>query len=407
MTPAVDEVYVSTDDMEIARCAHEAGAKVIQRPASLADDEASTESAVSHALEAMQEKPEIILLLQCTSPFRRAGQLQGALEHFERSGCDSLLSVVDFRGFVWTREGDQGVHALNYDPNPSTEAPGDPPLLSRDRLLLHLPSLALRTDRCTSRRAISRPLSSPPTMRSTSMSLRTSNSPESARGGSLGPMSHPSDGWCSTWTAPLTDGAMYYGEDGSEFKRFDTRDGLGIRRWKEAGGRVALITGEDSQAAARRAEKLKVDHLVLGCKDKEAALQQLKREQGLSGHAIVAMGDDLNDLPMVPEVGLFVAPSSAQSEVLAQASIVTERSGGHGAVRELIDRLLAAGALVDKERSRRLAPFSFSPSLHTKGGVFISIFFIRMSIRILFRTLKTPLAEACELIRQSSLSFKH
>jgi len=142
----------------------------------------------------------------------------------------------------------------------------------------------------------------------------------------------------------LTDGAMYYAESGDELKRFDTRDGAGIARFKLGGGRVALITGERSVAVVRRAEKLGIDHTVLGCTDKRAALDDLCRRFRTTPDRVVAMGDDLPDLGWAGHARVFAAPADARPEVRAAADLVTTAAGGHGAVRELTDRIAAARA---------------------------------------------------------------
>jgi YrbI family 3-deoxy-D-manno-octulosonate 8-phosphate phosphatase len=127
-----------------------------------------------------------------------------------------------------------------------------------------------------------------------------------------------------------------------EIKRFDTRDGAGIGRWKAAGGRVAFITGERSRAVVQRAEKLGVDHVVLGCLDKRAALDDLCRRFRTTPDRVVAIGDDLPDLGWAGHARVFMAPADARPEVRAAADLVTSACGGHGAVREVTDRLLAA-----------------------------------------------------------------
>ena len=115
----IDRVFVSTEDAEIAAVAREAGAEIVERPLALAGDTASTESAITHALgqwAAQGLVPDRVVLLQATSPFRADGQLDAALATFDRTGCDSLLSVVRFVGFVWRRGADGLSQPATYEP---------------------------------------------------------------------------------------------------------------------------------------------------------------------------------------------------------------------------------------------------------------------------------------------------
>jgi len=140
----------------------------------------------------------------------------------------------------------------------------------------------------------------------------------------------------------LTDGGMYYGLEGEELKKFNSRDGMGVRLLRDAGIEVAIITGENSQAVARRAEKLKIGEVHLGIEEKLPVLQDFASRKGLDASEIAYMGDDVNDLPCLGWVGLPVAPADAMPPVLSVAQLITERRGGEGAVRELADQILSS-----------------------------------------------------------------
>ncbi len=342
----IDGVYVSTDDDDIAAVAIGAGGEVIRRPENLSGDTASTESAVEHALSELDERGvdvEVVVLLQCTSPFRSGGQLDAALARFESSGCDSLFSGVPFHGFVWKPNNRApGLEPATYDParRPRRQEIRDI-YLETGSFYVFRRSLFENTGSRMGGHIEVHPVSA-----RDALEIDDPHELERARMGAalhgdadlLGEVG-------AKWLVldvdgTLTDAAMYYGEDGSETKRFDTRDGAGIRRWRQSGGKVAFITGENSKAAERRARKLQVDHLVLGAWDKEQALRDLLQREGLSPSDVIAMGDDVNDLPMVDLVGLFVAPGGARPEVMARADLVTTAHGGHGAVRELVELLL-------------------------------------------------------------------
>ncbi len=346
---AIDDVYVSTDDDAIAAEARRAGARVIERPAALAGDTASTESAIEHALRWWDDAKvaaQRVVLLQCTSPFRASGQLDAALAQFDASRCDSMFSGVPFHGFVWVPDEEGGgMRPTTYDParRPRRQEIGDVFLetgsfyIFRRELFERLGArLGGRIEVFAVPESDRLEIDSPADLAHARLLAARRGDRELLAGVSYEWLILDVDG-------TLTDAAMFYGEAGEELKRFHTHDGAGLARWKAAGGKVAWITGERSEAARRRAEKLRVDHLVLGSRDKAADLQAVIAEHGLDRTRLVAMGDDLPDLAMIPHAGLFVAPAGARDEVLARADLVTESRGGHGAVRELVDLLLASG----------------------------------------------------------------
>jgi 3-deoxy-D-manno-octulosonate 8-phosphate phosphatase (KDO 8-P phosphatase) len=140
----------------------------------------------------------------------------------------------------------------------------------------------------------------------------------------------------------LTDAGMYYGADGEVLKKFNTRDGLGLARVREAGVAVALISGEDSAIVHARAAKLKIDDVFSGVANKRAVIDDLCARKNLQMDEVAFIGDDLNDLPALECVGLACAVADAAEPVLAAAHYVTRRRGGDGAVREVCEFLIAA-----------------------------------------------------------------
>ena len=142
----------------------------------------------------------------------------------------------------------------------------------------------------------------------------------------------------------LTDAGMYYGPDGEVLKKFNTRDGMGLARLREAGVAVAIISGEDSAIIHARAAKLKIDDVFCGASNKRLAIEELCSRHRLEFSEVAFIGDDLNDLPALECVGLPCAVADAAEPVQAIAHYVTRRRGGDGAVREVCDFLIAAQA---------------------------------------------------------------
>ena len=140
----------------------------------------------------------------------------------------------------------------------------------------------------------------------------------------------------------LTDAGMYYGPDGEVLKKFNTRDGMGLARLRDAGVAVAIISGEDSAIIHARAAKLNIDDVFCNASNKRVALDELCTRHGLRLEEVAFIGDDLNDLPALECVGLACAVADAVEAVQAIAHYVTHRRGGDGAVREVCELLIGA-----------------------------------------------------------------
>jgi 3-deoxy-D-manno-octulosonate 8-phosphate phosphatase (KDO 8-P phosphatase) len=140
----------------------------------------------------------------------------------------------------------------------------------------------------------------------------------------------------------LTDGRLLYGAKGEQLKAFHVRDGYGIKRVAEAGITVAIISGRKSAAVARRARELGIRHVTQGADDKLAALRKLAKARGITLADCACVGDDTPDAPILEAAGLGIAVADAHPDALAAANLVTTRAGGHGAVREVCDWLMAA-----------------------------------------------------------------
>jgi 3-deoxy-D-manno-octulosonate 8-phosphate phosphatase (KDO 8-P phosphatase) len=138
----------------------------------------------------------------------------------------------------------------------------------------------------------------------------------------------------------LSDGRIIFAGADVEAKAFHARDGSGLKFWREAGKRVAIISGRSSPAVTRRAGELGIDIVVQAAADKRAALQSILTTVGLRPEQTAAIGDDLPDLPVLCNVGLALAVADAGSEVRQAAHYVTQAPGGRGAVREAIELVL-------------------------------------------------------------------
>ena len=138
----------------------------------------------------------------------------------------------------------------------------------------------------------------------------------------------------------LTDGGLWFDASGQLTKRFDVRDGLGIRLLQQAGVEIAFLSGGQGGATEVRAHQLGIEHCLVGIKDKPEALLQLQQQLGIDSSETAFVGDDLNDLAVRPVVGLLIAPADACAPVRLGAHAVLGKRGGHGAIRELAETIL-------------------------------------------------------------------
>ena len=138
----------------------------------------------------------------------------------------------------------------------------------------------------------------------------------------------------------LTDGGMYYSGQGEVLKKFNTRDGVGIELLRKNNIVSAIITQEESKIVIKRAEKLKVEEVHVGIEDKLRVIEELAQKYNLSLDEVAYIGDDINDLAVLREVGLSFAPSDAMPEVRRAVYQVLSRKGGEGVVREAVEFIL-------------------------------------------------------------------
>jgi len=140
----------------------------------------------------------------------------------------------------------------------------------------------------------------------------------------------------------LTDGGLYYSERGDELKRFDVRDGQGLVLLREAGLLVAIVTRKQSTIVTRRASDLGIREVHQNVTDKAATVRDLLAKNAVAPRDAAYVGDDLGDLPAMLLVGLPIAVKEAVPEVRRAARYVTRAGGGHGAIREITDHIIAA-----------------------------------------------------------------
>lgn len=152
----------------------------------------------------------------------------------------------------------------------------------------------------------------------------------------------------------LTDGGLYLSDSGEEFKRFNSLDGHGLKMLKSSGVELAIITGRTSRCVELRAQNLGITHLYQGVEDKWAVMQQLLTKLNLAPQAAAYMGDDVVDLPVMRRVGLAITVPNSPQLVRDHSHYVSQRDGGHGAVREACELIMSAQGTLDQQLARYL-----------------------------------------------------
>ncbi|MCS3844472.1 acylneuraminate cytidylyltransferase [Microbacterium sp. AK031] len=339
----VDLVVVSTDDDEIAELSVAAGARAIRRPDEISGDTASSESAVLHALDALEsagETVEIVVFIQATSPFIPSDRIDAAVDEVRSGRYDSMFSAHETYGFLWRRDDDQAAAAINHD---AARRPR-----RQDREPHYLETGAFYVFRADGfRRGGHRFFGRVGIVEVPELSaVEIDDEQHAAVASALAPlMDQPESidvkAVVTDFDGVHTDDTALVDAEGREQVRVSREDGMGVARLRRAGIPMLILSTEVNQVVRARADKLRVA-VRHGIDDKEEALSAWAVENGIALADIAYLGNDVNDLPAMRIVGWPVAVANAHPEVRAAARVVLDKSGGQGAVRELIERVLTA-----------------------------------------------------------------
>lgn len=146
----------------------------------------------------------------------------------------------------------------------------------------------------------------------------------------------------------MTDGGMYYTAEGDIMKRFSVKDGWGVIFLRKLNIPLAIMTGENTQIVAKRAEKLKIEYCFLGVKNKVEKAEELCRKLGITLHEVAFIGDDINDLGLLRKVGFSCSPSNTPEYIKKEVNYVTSAHGGYGAFREFVEKILADNGILEE-----------------------------------------------------------
>lgn len=343
----VDEVYVSTEDGEIAAIAAAHGAVVVHRPQELAGDEATSESALLHVLDHRCRQgladPDRVVFLQCTSPVRSRDAIDLAVAQLDEEQADSLFSACVNNRLIWGRAAGGAPTPLTYDYE-SRRREQEMEIQYRENGSIYVFRpwvLRQRNNRLGGRIAVhvmdyweSFQIDEPEHFQLMEWILAN-------------PRYQLDLGWPKRldviifdFDGVMTDNAVFVDQAGQEMVRCSRGDGWGLARLREAGLPAMVLSTERNSVVAARCEKL---HLPChqGIADKAAHLRVLLAEMGIAPEHAAFVGNDVNDLGCLQLVGFPIAVGDSHPGVLAAAHLTLRGHGGQGAVRELCDLLLA------------------------------------------------------------------
>jgi len=340
---AIDRVLVSTDDDLIAAVARAAGAEIVERPAELAGDTASSESALLHVLDAVGAQDGQLVFLQATSPFLDPADLDEAVRQVRDGVADSVFSAVETYEFLW-RRGDEGASGVNHDHSFRPRRQDREPHF-RETGAFYVMDVA--GFRAAGFRFFGRVGMVPVDARG-AVEIDDAGELEVAR--RLAPLLDAArapdldvDAVVTDFDGVHTADTATIGVDGLELVTVHRGDGLGVRLLREAGVPVLILSTEEHPVVAARAAKLRVE-VLHGQRDKARALRDWADARGIDLARVAYVGNDVNDLGALGIVGWPVAVPDSAPAVLEAARHVLTASGGRGAVRELAELVLAARA---------------------------------------------------------------
>ena len=337
----IDIVYVATDNDEIRDTVNRLQipkVKVIARSNESATDTASTETAMLEFAEKYDFQN--IVLIQATSPLLTSNDISGGFAAFRKEGIDSVLSVVRQNRFVWKETGKGTVCPVNYEVLKRPRRQEFDGYLVENGAFYITSRRKLMETNCRISGNIGFYEMPPETYYEIDepmdwqiieqLLIRRRNMEQKKRGFDLKMFLTDCDG-C------LTDGGMYYSENGDELKKFNTKDGYAFQMLRERGVITGIITGEERRLNQRRADKLYIDEIIQRAKDKKEVVKNLCEKYSIIPSQVVYVGDDIMDVEAMRYVGISYAPADAVREAREAADIVTKAKGGDGVIREIVD----------------------------------------------------------------------
>ena len=341
----IDEIFVATDCEEIKNVVNSfnfSKVDIYDRDKENASDIASTESVMLEFINRQNFKDnDLFFLVQATSPLTQTKDFDKALETLKNEKADSLLTCIRTKRFFW----DKNANPINYDfTNRPRRQDFDGLFMENGAFYINsIENIKKDKNRLSGKIAIYEMeeftaveideeddwLIAEKMMYKYILSKRKKE--------------YQIKLFLSDVDGTLTDAGMYYGENGEEFKKFNTHDGKGFELLRKAGIKTGIITSENTKIVANRAKKLKVDFLYQGLehKGKLDVAKEICKELNISLDEVAYIGDDINCKELLSSVGIAACPLNALEEIKNIPNIIKlSKSGGDGAVREIIEMII-------------------------------------------------------------------
>lgn len=344
LAAGVDLVVVSTNDDEIASISTAAGARIVERPAELAGDTATSESAIVHTLDVLAAEgivAEITVFVQATSPFIEPDDVMRGIAAVSSGESDVAFSAAETHVFLW-RNGADGAEGVNHDKSFRPRRQDREPEFAETGAFYVFRTEGFREAGHRFFGRVSMVEVSPRTAIEvdTEDDLAIVEAIAASREKGV-PASIPALAVVTDFDGVHTDDMAFVDQDGRESVRVRRGDGLGVELLRNAGVPFLILSKEKNPVVVRRAEKLKVD-VLSGEDDKETALRKWAADNGIALADIAYLGNDVNDIAPLQIVGWPVVVADAHPQAKAVARVVLSRRGGEGAVRELAELVLAS-----------------------------------------------------------------
>ncbi|WP_379968509.1 cytidylyltransferase domain-containing protein [Epilithonimonas sp. UC225_85] len=345
-TPSIDKIIIATDSVEIEDAVKSFGFKkteIYKRSVENSQDTSSTESVMLEYLnQSGSDNDDVFLLVQATSPLTQTKDFSSALEVYNNSDYDSLLTGVRFKRFFWNEDGT----SKNYDyQNRPRRQDFQGEFLENGAFYINKIGNVLKY-----KNRLSGKIGLFEMEEFTSFEIDEPDdwviAEQLMKRHILQPQKPETKIklFLTDVDGVLTDAGMYYSENGDELKKFNTHDGMGFDILRQNNIKTGIVTSEVTQIVERRAKKLKVDYLYQGKREGgklEAALEICAKE-GISIKEVAYIGDDINCFNLLSEVGFAACPQDALDKIKSITNIqIMTLKGGEGCVREFIEKIIS------------------------------------------------------------------
>lgn len=344
----INRIVVSTDDIAIANVAKKYGGEYIWRPSDISGDTASSESALLHVLETLNNNegylPNLIVFLQCTSPLTSSKDIDNCIEKLINENADCATTVTNFHYYLWKKNEDGTAEGINHDKNyrsrrqdrePQYLETGAVYVMRTEGFLKHKHRFFGKTVVAEMPAERVHEIDEPIDLIIADIRLRALNS-------NMQQLFLPEEikAVIFDFDGVMTDNKVYVSETGNEMVLCDRGDGMGISQLKNAGFKVAVMSTETNSVVTARCNKLGIEcYQCLGHSKHEVMIDWCKSNE-IELISLLYMGNDINDIECMKLAGCAIAPVDAFESVKPFAQILLKNGGGKGAVRELCDMIM-------------------------------------------------------------------